>query len=172
MPNKTKINLLQQDLVVATRFRHLTRISLFLVLVYAFIIVGLFLALFLFSRQRAGLESVSSNLIRDIQGLKETEGLLVTLKNRLALSKSIFAVAAPAPAELIEKQIKSLPDAVEVNSLIAKEDGTLTLALRAQKSAGIKNFLQSLKEQNPVSVVLNSLILLEDGTYSISVNIK
>ncbi|TSC89471.1 MAG: hypothetical protein G01um10145_628 [Microgenomates group bacterium Gr01-1014_5] len=171
-PSKQKINLLQQDLVVATRFRHLGKISLITTGVYVFIVMGLFSVLFLTSRQKNSLETLAAGLTRDVQSLKETEGLLVTLKNRLGLSKLILGAAAPTPSEFIEKQIKSLPEGVEVTSFKAQEDGTITLSLRAQNSLSIIKFINTLKEQNPVTVVLNSLIQLEDGTYSLSVNVK
>lgn len=170
--SKQKINLLQQDLVVATRFRHLGKISLVTAAVYIFIVIGLFSVLFLTSRQKNSLETLAASLSRDVQSLKETEGLLVTLKNRLGLSKLILGAAAPNSSEFIEKQIKLLPEGMEVMTFKTQEDGTITLSLKAKNSLSVTKFLNTLKEQNPVTVVLKSLIQLEDGAYSLSVNIK
>lgn len=167
-----KINLLNEELVVTAKYRYLNKISFAALAVYVFVIVGLLSAFFFFSRQRTNLEAVKSNLLRDILALKETEGLLFTLKNRLELSRETFGMAAPAPAEMVEKQIKTLPAGVEVSAVNVAENGTITLALRAEDSSGVAGYIKALKEKAPNSLVLSSLVLSDEGGYTLSVRIK
>lgn len=169
---RARINLLQSDLVIATRYKSLQKLSLVAVAAYVFVISALFVYFFLLINQRAGLETSREGLLRDVQALRDTEGLLVTLKDRIGLSREIFAAAAPAPAEILQEQIGLLPSGVEVVSLAFKEDGNLSMSLRASGSLSVAQFMESLKTKEYSSVVLNSLTLLEGGAYSVSVTFK
>lgn len=167
-----KINLLQRDLIVATKFRHLTKVSLLILAGYMAAVLGVFSFYFFLSWQRNGQENKNQDLVGQIHVLKDTEGLLVTLKNRVAQARGLFSAAKPTPAELVETQVKLLPAGAEVSSINAKEDGTVALVVRAQNSAAISAFLTALRGDQPTTVVLNSLILADDGGYIFGIEVS
>lgn len=169
---QNKINLLQRDQSRDSRFAHLPRTSLFILAAYIVAVVGVFSFYFFLAWQRGGLEAKNQDLVGQVQALKDTEGLLVTLKDRVAQAKSLYTGIKPTPADLVDAQVKLLPEGAQVSSINAKDDGTVTLIVHAQNSQTASEFLTAVKRGQPTTVVLNSLLLTETGGYTIGIEVS
>lgn len=172
MVHNSQINLLQKDLVVAAKFRNLTRFTFIGLGFYMFVALAVAAFFFFLTFSRSRLENTYSGLVREIQAMSETEGLLIVLKDRVSLAKELFSTTAPTPSELLQEQLALIPANSEVTAITTEEDGAITLTLRSQDSLGVAAFLQALREKKPTTVVLTSLNNAEGGGYLYSVQIK
>lgn len=161
MKREVQINLLQKEAKpVLGKLQNLFRQTSFIILaVYLAGLVSLFAVFLFFSRQERMLKEANEALIGQVETLREKESLLVLLKNRIGLSRNIFAKSTTVPSKEIEEAIRSPGPGIAISEVISDETGKTVIGGSAQTSSALSDFLSSLQAKGFKSIVLKSLEL-------------
>lgn len=174
MAAKTAINLLPQELREPGRIQGLrsllTKSSTVLLSVYLIALLGIVGTLFIFSRQLNSVVSQNEALSSQIDALRAREGLLLSIKNRTRVAKSVFAQTISAEL-IIDKLIGILPPGVEIME-IASDGSSLVVSLRAGNSQALTNLIQTLKRADFGKVVMSALNQTNTGDYIFSLEVN
>ncbi len=158
---EVQINLLRKEAKpVLGKLQNLFRQTSFILLaIYLFALVGLFAAFLFFSRQERFLTQTNEALLAQVEVLREKEGLLVLLRNRISLSRNIFAKSITVPPKEIEEAITSPGSGIQIQEVTSDETGRTVIAGNAVTSMALENFFDQLKAKKFKSVTLKSLEL-------------
>lgn len=169
------INLLPQELRIPGRLqmlsRFLSRGSVVVLSVYIFILLFLLVASFLFSRQEGALRARNASLSREVENLRNREGLLVVLKDRARLAQVVFAKSPQIRDTLLDDIINTFSPGTEVSEVIS-ESGQTGITAVAPSSAEAKEIFAKLETIDASEVVLTTLTLSPSGGYSFSLEVK
>lgn len=168
---KDHINLLSEEYRQPKNYKFLTRLSVGVLSVYLFVLLLLGGVLFFFFTQKSSLAQKNNQLIAQVQNEKETESMLVTLKNRVSVAQVIFGKSAPSPTDLVTTITSLFPQDVTLSSIDVDKDGKITLVAKSAKSSAVSTLLNKLKDNQLNSVMLNTLALGSDGNYVLSLNL-
>ncbi len=166
------INLLTSDFKEPKSYKFVSKTSIIILSVYIVILVLVFGASFFLNTQKNKQTARVNELITSIQQKKESEELLVTLKNRVSVAQTLYAKGAPSPSELINRMVALLPQGVSLLNLTVGEGGEINMVVTADSSTGIAEFLNKVKGGELTSVIMNTLTLNSDGEYVVSLNIR
>lgn len=158
---EVQINLLHKEAKpVLGKLQNLFRQTSFVLLViYLFFLLALFGVFLFFSRQERILSETNEALISQVEALREKEGLLVLLKNRIGLSRGIFAKSITVPPKEIEEAITVPGPGIQIAEVTSDETGRTVIGGSAQTSGDLENFFEALKAKKFKSVTLKSLEL-------------
>lgn len=174
---RNRINLLPQELRDVRGLRFFSgiaaRVSLAILGIYLAATIGLFLAIFLSSQELTNLENTKNDLTGSVEAVRNKEGLLFTLKNRVNLAGAVYDKQTPLPSEAIERVLSVLPADLELRSIENQDGKNVFLTVTALNSKAVLNFLTILKnDQRFSSAFLNTFGLREEGVYSLSLELK
>lgn len=158
---EVQINLLQKEAKpVLGKAQNLFRQTSFVLLaIYLFALLALFGVFLFFSRQERVLTEANEALIGQVEALREKEGLLVLLKNRIGLSRNIFGKSITVPPLEIEEAITSPGPGIQIAEVSSDESGRTVIGGSADTSNSLENFFEALKAKGFKSVTLKSLEL-------------
>lgn len=164
---RVQINLLQKEQKpVLGKMQSLFRQTSFVLLaIYLFSLLALFGVFLFFSRQERQLAQINETLVAQVETLRGKEGLLVFLKNRISLSRNIFAKSITVPPKEIEEAITSPGPGIQIREVTSDESGRTLIGGSAQTSASLENFFEQLKAKQFKSVTLKSLELETKSGY-------
>lgn len=163
---KSRINLLPKEEIVSAKIKSLRSVSFVVLGIYLFLLVVLFAVVFVFSNKQKDLQLKQDVLTHEVDQLKDSEGMLGLLKDRVNLTKLTFSKASPVETMNTLIDVVNTTNGVRIKSIDSKEaDGSLGAAVEAQDSQSMKELLLKLKGKQLVNVVLNSATF--DSTNSV-----
>lgn len=172
---KGGINLLPQELRIPGRLqmlsRFLSRGSIIILGVYIFILLLLLIGSFLFSRQEGELRAKNATLAKEVENLRNREGLLAVLKNRARIAQVVFTKSPNVRDTLLDDVINTFSPATEVSEITSESDKTSITAV-APNSAETKEIFAKLKAIDASEITLTTLMLDSSGGYSFSLEVK
>ena len=158
---EVQINLLHKEAKpVLGKLQNLFRQTSFILLViYLFALLALFGVFLFFNRQERMLTEANEALISQVEALREKEGLLVLLKNRIGLSRNIFGKSITVPPKEIEEAITAPGPGIQIAEVTSDETGRTVIGGSADTSGSLENFFEALKAKKFKSLTLKSLEL-------------
>lgn len=141
------------------------------IFVYVFLVVIMVLVNFFFFQAKKAEEEENARLKTEVEALRDKEGMLVTIKDRIALAKGVFTASGAFPIELIDDIFALVPREVSLTALNAKSD-KVVLQASSSTSLSLGNFLAAVKQQNFTSAILNNISWGAKSGYSFSLDIK
>ncbi|MDO8504066.1 MAG: hypothetical protein Q7S60_05285 [bacterium] len=170
------INLLPETLRVPGRLQILSRLlsrgSFVVVGVYIFILMLLLVTSFLFSRQEGALRAKNASLGREVENLRNREGLLAVLKNRARVAQVVFTKAPNVRDNLPTDIINTFSSGTQVSEVVS-ESGQTGVTAVAPSLEEAKEIFATLPTLGSAQITLTTLSLEPlSGGYSFSLEVK
>lgn len=172
MAPKSGINLLPKDLAQTPGLRYIKKGTIAITSLYIIVMLGLFGFLFFIDNQKKTLNAKNDSLKKEVASLKDKEGKLITLKDRVVLSKQTFLSTQAAPHEIINNALNIMPSEIEFTKIEVEENGEISLVATSPTSKSISQYFLAIKEKKYSEVILDTFVLQENGTYLFSLNLK
>lgn len=167
-----RINLLSSDYLEPKKYQKINKLSFGILGVYLLLILMVFGYFLFLTFQKNQLSQENLTLVSEVERQKEKEGLLVVLKNRINVAKSIFSKSSPSASDLVNSIVSLLPANVTLVSVSADRDGKVLLVVTSPDSQGIAQMITILEDKKFAGVALNTLALNTEQDYVLSLDIR
>ena len=172
MVQKKRINLLPKDVEYSEKLRFLKKTSFLVLGVYLFLLFALLGVTFYFFQTESKLASMNESLKQEVDQYRNKEGLLLTIADRVGLSKSIYGLSNTGSIEMVNDIMSLFPSGVEVASVGSKQSGSgIVVAGRTSSSTALKETLDRIKGKQFNEAWLQNFSLGEGG-YNFSLDIR
>lgn len=143
---RNSINLLYKNSEVSQAVKQIRRWSLVVLGVYILLLFGVFAAQLVFSQIKNRTVAENEILSQEINNYKEREGLFLTLKNRVGLSRVMFSHADSVQQETVRKIISIAPEGVDIRSIKSEKPNKFDIEAQASNSSALTALMEVLRK--------------------------
>lgn len=168
---KTGINLLYQSGEDYQKLRRVMRTSFVVLGLFIAVVILLFAATLLFNFQKQSLESQKAKLVSEVGSFKEEEGLYQTIKNRLDISRVIYAKSQSSQHDLVKKLATQNYPGMRLQSIVSNQENRIVITASAANSSSLVSFIAQLRGSGLNYLAIGSLTQ-SDNSYTVSLSLK
>lgn len=172
MKTKTNsINLLYRNSEISQAVKQIRRWSLVVLGVYILLLVGVFAGQFVFSQIKKSVVAENEILSQEINNYKEREGLFITLKNRVGLSRTIFSNTDSVQQDTVRKIINITPAGIDIQSITSETPNKLNIEAAASNSSTLTSLIELLRSSDFSYLHLGN-VTQSNGKYRLSFQVR
>lgn len=172
LTKKNSINLLYRDSGLSQTARTLRHWSLVAVGVYCVGLLGIFVATLILGFFRQSLIGKNDLLAQEINKYRVQEGLFLTVKNRIELTRALHSQNKPVPTDVIKQLALDLDPGVTLRNIQSEENTKITIFVSADNSLSLANFVNRLRNRELSYFELNNISLSQEGGYAVRLTLR